>query len=66
MIPPILHRREVNILAIMGVKPGKEVSLMTVMEVLTLLLVLFAGGTFLVSIISFVIKVIETRDKKRK
>lgn len=64
MIPPILHRREVNILAIRA-KPGKEVSLMTVMEVLTLL-VLFAGGTFLISIISFVIKVIETKDKKRK
>ena len=44
----------------------KEVSLMTVMEVLTLLLVLFAGGTFMITIISFVIKVLETRDKKRK
>jgi len=45
---------------------GKEVSLMTVMEVFTLLLVLFAGGTFLISIITFVVKVLETRDKKRK
>jgi hypothetical protein len=39
---------------------------MTVMEVFTLLLVLFAGGTFMLSIITFVIKVIETRDKKKK
>jgi len=39
---------------------------MTVMEVFTLLLVLFAGGTFLISIITFVIKLLETRDKKRK
>jgi len=39
---------------------------MTVMEVFTLLLVLFAGGTFMISIITFVIKVLETRDKKRK
>lgn len=37
---------------------------MTVMEVFSLLLVLFAGGTFLISIISFAIKVLETRDKK--
>ena len=39
---------------------------MTVMEVLTLLLVLFAGGTFLISIIAFVVKIIEAKDKKRK
>ena len=39
---------------------------MTVMEIFTLLLVLFAGGTFMLSIITFVIKVLETRDKKRK
>ncbi len=50
----------------MSVLIGKEVSLMTVMEVFSLLLVLFAGGTFLISIITFVIKVLETRDKKRK
>jgi uncharacterized protein YegL len=65
MNPPILHRREVSILASERLL-GKEVSLMTVMEVFTLLLVLFAGGTFMLSIITFVIKVIETRDKKRK
>lgn len=39
---------------------------MTVMEVFTLLLVLFAGGTFLLTAISFVIKVLNHRDKKRK
>ena len=39
---------------------------MTVMEVFTLLLVLFAGGTFLLTTISFVIKVLNHEDKKRK